>query len=323
MNNDAIVQKLWSLCDILRDDGITYHQYVTELTLLLFLKMAQETHTEHRIREGCCWMHLESPDSIKQHTRYRKLLVALGDATDPMVSAIYANASTSIKEPRHLAQLIAEIDHIDWFSDKQDGLGDLYEGLLEKNANEVKSGAGQYFTPRPLIRAMVEVMKPQPGEVIQDPAAGTAGFLIAADTYIKERSDDRFELPLDQQEFQRRKAFVGMELVADAQRLALMNCMLHNIEGNAACPVAVGNALSGEGQALPPANLILTNPPFGTKKAFHGELVPQDLDDSHPVIVEENGAPTSPSTSPRAVAKRGRAIGAQSRTSTAGIANVP
>jgi type I restriction enzyme M protein len=261
-----IVQKLWSLCDILRDDGITYHQYVTELTLLLFLKMAKETETENRLPAGMRWGDLKCRNGIEQHSFYRSLLVDLGKAPDPLVAAIYANASTSIKEPRHLAQLVDAIDTLDWYSARQDGLGDLYEGLLEKNANELKSGAGQYFTPRALIYAMVEVIKPQAGEIIQDPAAGTAGFLIIADRYIKNYTDELFDLETAQQEFQKRKALFGMELVPDAQRLALMNCMLHDIIGTEKGPVWLGNTLSSEGQRLPKADVILTNPPFGTKK---------------------------------------------------------
>ena len=266
MNQNTIVQKLWSLCDILRDDGITYHQYVTELTLLLFLKMAQETATEHRLPKGHRWADLKARNGIAQHNHYRASLLALATAPDPLVAAVYANASSSIKEPKHLAQLVDDIDALDWFTARTDGLGDLYEGLLEKNANEVKSGAGQYFTPRALIRAMVEVIQPKAGEVIQDPAAGTAGFLIAADTWIKHHTDDLFALTEAQQEFQRKRAFIGMELVPEARRLALMNCMLHSIEGGSAGPVMVGNTLSSEGQSLPKADVILANPPFGTKK---------------------------------------------------------
>jgi type I restriction enzyme M protein len=266
MSTHNIVQKLWSLCNILKDDGITYHQYVTELTLLLFLKMAKETETEHRLPKGAQWSDLEGLNGIQQHNHYRKMLIMLGEASDPLVASIYANASTNIKEPRHLSQLVADIDALDWYSARQDGLGDLYEGLLEKNSSETKSGAGQYFTPRPLIHSMVRVMKPQAGEIVQDPAAGTGGFLIEADRYIKKNTDDLFALKEDQQEFQRKQAFVGMELVPDTQRLALMNCMLHNIEGGSAGPIWVGSTLSGEGQRLPRADLMLTNPPFGTKK---------------------------------------------------------
>ncbi len=266
MSTHNIVQKLWNLCNILKDDGITYHQYVTELTLLLFLKMAKETETEHRLPKGARWSDLESLNGIQQHSHYRKMLIMLGEASDPLVAAIYANASTNIKEPRHLSQLVADIDALDWYSARQDGLGDLYEGLLEKNSSETKSGAGQYFTPRPLIHSMVRVMQPQPGEVVQDPAAGTGGFLIEADRYVKQHTDDLFTLSEAQQEFQRKHAFIGMELVPDTHRLALMNCMLHNIEGGSAGPIWVGSTLSGEGQRLPRADLMLTNPPFGTKK---------------------------------------------------------
>lgn len=266
MTTQNIVQKLWNLCNVLKDDGITYHQYVTELTLLLFLKMAQETGTDHRIPNGKRWSDLKAKNGVDQHIFYRELLIELGAAPDPLVAAIYANTSTSIKEPRHLAQLIRDIDDLDWYSARQDGLGELYEGLLEKNAGELKSGAGQYFTPRPLIKTMVEVIKPQPGEVIQDPAAGTGGFLIVADRYIKDHTDDLFDLEAAQQTFQKKEAVVGMELVADTQRLALMNCMLHDIEGGASGPVWLGSTLSAEGQRLPKADVILTNPPFGTKK---------------------------------------------------------
>ncbi|QDL35953.1 N-6 DNA methylase [Rhodoferax sediminis] len=279
MSTHNIVQKLWSLCNILKDDGITYHQYVTELTLLLFLKMAKETETEHRLPKGSRWSNLETLNGIQQHNYYRKMLLALGEASDPLVASIYANASTNIKEPRHLSQLVADIDALDWYSARQDGLGDLYEGLLEKNSSETKSGAGQYFTPRPLIHAMVQVMKPQAGEIIQDPAAGTAGFLIEADSYIKQHTDELFALTEAEQEFQRKQALVGMELVPDTQRLALMNCMLHNIEGGSAGPVWLGNTLSSEGQRLPRADLILTNPPFGTKK---GGGLPTRDDFSYP-----------------------------------------
>ncbi len=154
------------------------------------------------------------------------------------------------------------IDRLDWFSAREEGLGNLYEGLLEKNAAEKKSGAGQYFTPRPLIDCLVRLTKPQPGEVIQDPAAGTGGFLVAADHSIKARTDDLFELTERQAFFQRNQAYTGAELVPDAHRLCLMNLMLHGIE----CTVACADTLSPDGEALGKADLILTNPPFGTKK---------------------------------------------------------
>jgi type I restriction enzyme M protein len=266
-----IVAKLWNLCHVLRDGGINYGQYVAELTLLLFLKMAKETGKETRIPVGCRWDDLMGlPPGGDQLVAYKKILLELGSAPDPLVKAIYAGAQTSLREPRHLLSLILDMEKLDWFSAKADGLGDMYEGLLEKNAGETKSGAGQYFTPRPLIDAMVEVMKPQAGETIQDPAAGTAGFLIAADTFVKKHTDELFTLKEKQAEFQRREAYVGVELVPETRRLALMNCMLHDIDGLGEGAVHLGDTLTSMGASLPKANLILTNPPFGTKKGAGG-----------------------------------------------------
>ncbi|HEV7589991.1 MAG TPA: N-6 DNA methylase [Longimicrobium sp.] len=257
-----IVQKLWNLCHVLRDDGITYHQYVTELTYLLFLKMAEETKTEGRLPEGFRWRELVASDGVEQLAFYRRLLLELGSHADTRVEAIYANASTSIRQPRNLKTLVESIDSLDWYSARKEGLGDLYEGLLEKNAGEQKSGAGQYFTPRPLIESIVSLVKPRAGEVVQDPAAGTGGFLIIADRFIKDATDDLFALGEREQEFQRKDAFYGMELVQDAHRLLLMNALLHGIEGH----LSLGDTLSPLGTQLPPANVILTNPPFGTKR---------------------------------------------------------
>jgi type I restriction enzyme M protein len=257
-----IVQKLWNLCHALRDDGISYLQYTTELTYLLFLKMAQETETEGKLPQGYRWSDLTCLEGVEQLQFYRSLLLKLGsEDAKPLVQAIYANAQTALKQPRVLNKLITSIDELDWYSAKEEGLGDLYEGLLEKNATEKKSGAGQYFTPRPLIDCMVALMQPQPGELIEDPAAGTGGFLIAADCYIKERTDNLFDLTEAEQVFQRSQAFYGLELVQDAHRLLLMNLMLHGIEST----VGLGDTLSPDGQRLPKADLILTNPPFGTK----------------------------------------------------------
>lgn len=258
-----IVQKLWNLCHVLRDEGISYLQYITELTYLLFLKMMQETGRESELPENCRWADLVALEGMEQMNFYRSLLLKLGtQQAKPRVQSIFANAQTAVKQPRILKKLVTSIDALDWYSAKEEGLGDLYEGLLQKNAEEKKSGAGQYFTPRPLIDCMVELMQPQPGELIQDPAAGTGGFLIAADRYIKQRTDDLFDLSEAEQAFQRNQAFYGMELVQDAHRLLLMNLMLHGIEG----AVELGDTLSPQGQDLKNAHLILTNPPFGTKK---------------------------------------------------------
>ena len=257
-----IVQKLWSLCYVLFDDGVTYHEYVTELTYLLFLKMAQETGTEGQMPEGYRWSDLTAKEGLDQLTFYRLQLIHLGANGSDRVQAIYSNAQSAIREPRNLAKLVADIDALDWYSARAEGLGDLYEGLLQKNAGETKSGAGQYFTPRALISAMVQVIDPKPGEVISDPAAGTLGFLICADAYIKAKTDDLFDLSEAEQDFQRKQALYGVELVPDTRRLALMNAMLHGIEGD----IILGDSLSPLGQGLPKSDLILANPPFGVKK---------------------------------------------------------
>ena len=257
-----IVAKLWNLCHVLRDDGITYHEYVTELTFLLFLKMMKETEQEGLLPKGYRWGDLETQDGIKQLKFYRTMLVELGTASSPRVQAIFTNATTALRQPKNLKKLVQDIDSLDWYSARQEGLGDMYEGLLERNAAEKKSGAGQYFTPRPLIECMVRVTKPQLGERVQDPAAGTGGFFILSDSYIKEQTDDLFDLPEYQQLFQKREAFYGVELVPDAHRLLLMNAMLHGIEGD----LLLGDSLSPTGESLPKANVILTNPPFGTKR---------------------------------------------------------
>ncbi len=275
MGQNDIVQKLWNLCDVLRDDGINYSDYVTELVLLLFIKMEHEnTEAEilqkHKLPEGCRWNDLKDKSGLVLLNDYRQLLLDLSKSTDPLISAIYVDATTRLREPRHLEQLVKSIDGIDWFSIEEDGLGELYEGLLEKNANETKSGAGQYFTPRPLIDSIVKLMEPKPGEVIQDPAAGTAGFLIAADTKIKYDTDELYNLSAKEQDFQRNNAFVGMELVPGTRRLALMNCLLHGMEGDDEGVIHLGSTLGDAGKALPKSDLILTNPPFGTAKGGGG-----------------------------------------------------
>jgi type I restriction enzyme M protein len=261
-----IVAKLWNLCHILRDDGITYNEYVTELTYLLFLKMLAETGQEDRLPEGYRWNDLVRLEGNTQLDFYRRLLLDLGAKGRGTVQAIFADAQTSLRKPTNLKTLVAAIDSLDWFSAREEGLGTLYEGLLEKNAAEKKSGAGQYFTPRPLIDCIIRLLKPQPGEVIQDPAAGTGGFLVAADHAIKSVTDDLFSLTESQRFFQRNNAFVGLELVPDTHRLCLMNLMLHGIGGNTETGVSQGDTLSPEGEHLGQADIIATNPPFGTKK---------------------------------------------------------
>ncbi|MBW4828924.1 MAG: type I restriction-modification system subunit M [Clostridiaceae bacterium] len=262
MNNQEIVNKLWNLCNVLRDDGITYHQYVTELTYILFLKMAKETGSENSIPEEYRWDRLAEKEGVELKSFYRKLLLELGTNGEGKIKEIYTNANSNIDEPKNLDKIIKSIDELDWYSAKEEGLGNLYEGLLEKNANEKKSGAGQYFTPRPLINIIVELIDPQPGERCNDPAAGTFGFMIAADRHIKNKTDELFDLDEKLQEFQKKEAFTGCELVQETHRLALMNAMLHDIEGE----IYLGDTLSNLGKKMKDFDVVMTNPPFGTKK---------------------------------------------------------
>ena len=262
MTTQEIVQKLWNLCNVLRDDGITYHQYVTELTYILFLKMAKETGAEDKIPPEYRWDELIKFEGISLNNFYKRLLLELGEKGQGLIKQIYTNAKSNIDEPKNLEKIIKSIDSLDWYSAKEEGLGDLYEGLLERNAGEKKSGAGQYFTPRPLINAIVRLVDPQPGEKCNDPAAGTFGFMIAADRHIKQKTDNLFALGEREASFQRREAFSGCELVQDAHRLALMNALLHNIEGT----IRLGDTLSNLGKTMTGYDVIMTNPPFGTKK---------------------------------------------------------
>ena len=270
MNTQEIVAKLWNLCNVLRDDGITYHQYVTELTYILFLKMAKETHAEDTIPEDCRWDALRDLRGLDLKNHYKKVLDKLGTETQGRVREIYAGAATNIDEPKNLEKIITSIDELDWFSAKEEGLGSLYEGLLEKNANEKKSGAGQYFTPRVLIDVMTHLVKPQPGERCNDPACGTFGFMIAAAQYVRDMTDDYADLTEELANFEVEEAFSGCELVHDTHRLALMNAMLHGIDG----PIYLGDTLSDFGKCFKDYDVVLTNPPFGTKKG--GERATRD-----------------------------------------------
>lgn len=272
MNNTEIVSKLWGLANVLRDDGITYQQYVTELTYMLFLKMMKEQQMEEIIPDDYRWDDLLTKEGIELKEFYQKLLLHLGSTKieNERLRQIYSGASTSIDEPKNLEKLLKSIDGLDWYNAKEEGLGDLYEGLLEKNASEKKSGAGQYFTPRVLIDVMVKLIDPKIGERCNDPAAGTFGFMIAADRYLKEKTDDYFDISPEEAEFQKKEAFTGMELVKDTHRLALMNALLHDMEGR----LEQGDTLSTNGKWMKNYNVVLTNPPFGTKKG--GERATRD-----------------------------------------------
>ncbi len=257
-----IVQKLWNSCKSLQGGGVSYQDYVTELTFLLFLKMLEEQKKEGLIPNSCRFSTLKHLEGMELLTAYRRALVDLGDpttkgVTSPLVRIIYADARTAITQPASLRTLFDDIDKIDWFSLDEDGIGDLYEGLLEKTVSEKKSKAGQYFTPRALINTMIKLVDPKPGEVIQDPAAGTGGFLIAAHMHIRAQTDDLFKLGKKAGE-QRSIYYRGMELIGATRRLGIMNMMLHGIEA----VLEDGDTLGASGNELGSADIILTNPPF-------------------------------------------------------------
>ncbi|MCL4124877.1 UNVERIFIED_CONTAM: hypothetical protein GTU68_067149 [Idotea baltica] len=266
MSTQDLVAKLWNLCNLLRDDGVTYHEYLNELTYLVFLKMVDETGQDELLPEGYRWENLEAYNSATRLEAYQQLLLHLGTNGSLITKAIFKGANTVIRKPATLNKLVVEIDKLDWYNAKAEGLGDMYEGLLEINAGEKKSGAGQYFTPRVLIDVMVELMKPNLDDVIVDPTAGTGGFLISAHNYLKEHNDiDGLDtLPYDKYQHD---TFFGMELVPDTRRLAMMNLMLHDLAvDDENSGILFGDTLSNEGKALPAASLILANPPFGTKQ---------------------------------------------------------
>jgi type I restriction enzyme M protein len=255
MNKENIIQKIWNLCNVLRGDGISYHQYISELTYLIFLKIAQETQTEHLLPKGSRWENLVAYDGYNLLGYYQKMLTHLGaTAESKIVREIYAFPTTVFSHSENLKVVIDGISKIDWHSISEDGIGQIYEGLLAKNSEDTRSGAGQYFTPRALVDCMVQVTKPQLGETIQDPATGTGGFLIAAEQYVKETTKKphyKEKPPLYQ----------GIEIERGTYRLCLMNIFLHNMEAD----IILGDALTEDVSVLKKANLILANPPFGSK----------------------------------------------------------
>ena len=242
------------MCNILRDDGITFHEYMSELATLLFLKMAKETKEEPGLPEGCRWDDLRGKGD-KTLDVYKRMLLQLGETKSKQLNLVFSNTRTEINRSESLISLVNAIDSLDWFSAKREGLGDIYEGLLEKNATEKRSGAGQYFTPRALIESIVSLVKPAFEEVVLDPAAGTGGFLVAADQWARMQLSD--ENVIDS----RPTRLIGIELVADVHRLAVMNMLLHGLKAD----FRLGDALVTE---PPKCNVILTNPPFGTKKSI-------------------------------------------------------
>lgn len=255
------VARLWRECRTLQSAGISYHNYVTELTYLIFLKMLQETKDSVRVDVPFTWSELAAKTGEAQLNYYKKALAELGNPKknqEKLTLAIFKDARTYIRASKDLALLVSAINKVDWFSVRVDGLGDIYEGLLEKTTSATKMKAGQYFTPRPLIDSIVRLVAPAVGEVVQDPAAGTGGFLIAADRYIKDHTDNYHSLSSELHKFQKFDAFVGNEWVQDTHRLCLMNLLLHGIRSEVTC----ADTLSAAGDDLGLADVVLSNPPF-------------------------------------------------------------
>jgi len=266
MSNESatIVQRLWNYCNVLRDDGVSYGDYVEQLTYLLFLKMADEqTKPPYKkpsiIPETYAWPSFQKLDGSALENHYRETLVELGKSGG-MLGIIFRKAQNRIQDPAKLKRLIALIDEETWMGLDIDIKGEIYEGLLQKNAEDTKSGAGQYFTPRPLIKAMLDVMRPEPGQTICDPACGTGGFFLAAHDYIS----GNYKLDRDQKHTLRERTFKGWEIVDNTARLCVMNLYLHGIGGEDS-PVEVNDALiSDPGKRF---DMVLTNPPFGKKSS--------------------------------------------------------
>lgn len=269
-HTQQIVQKLWNYCNILRDDGMSYGDYVEQLTYLLFLKMAYERtqpplNEESRIPAGLGWETLRTKDGAELEKHYRHILEQLGSKRG-MLGVIFRKAINKIQNPAHLRRLVADlIDGIQWTTMEADVKGDAYEGLLEKNAEDTKSGAGQYFTPRALIQAIVDVMQPRPMQKICDPACGTGGFLLAAHDYISRHYRD---MPRDERRFLKHQAFQGWEIVDSTARLCVMNMFLHGIGDEQAeeSPIHVVDSLRSKPK--PEFDMVLTNPPFGRKSSL-------------------------------------------------------
>lgn len=254
MINENIVQKLWGLCNILRGDGISYHEYISELTYLLFLKIAEETETENLLPDGYRWSDLVGFKGDDFLFHYQEMLTHLGGSASEMVRDIYAFPTTVFNHSENLKAVIDGINKIDWHSVSEDGFGQIYEGLLAKNSEDSRSGAGQYFTPRALVDCIVQVMKPQLEELIQDPASGSSGFLISADQFIRSQHDtSRYAA--------NPPVFQGMEIEKGTRRISLMNTFLHRMNAT----ISLGDALTEDCRSLEPADLILANPPFGAK----------------------------------------------------------
>lgn len=277
----AIVSKVWSFCNTLRDDGVGYGDYLEQLTYLLFLKMADEyTKPPHNrqllIPAEYNWESLVDLKGAELEAHYTIMLRELGKEKG-ILGQIFTKSQNKIQDPAKLSKIIAMINNEQWLMMGVKDKGDIYEGLLEKNAEDTKSGAGQYFTPRALIKAMVECVNPQPMKTIADPACGTGGFFLAAYDYLVEHH----QLDREQRQFLKYNTFFGNEIVASTRRLALMNLFLHNIGD-----IDSDNFISPADALIADAGVrydyVLANPPFGKKSSqtftnADGEQEKEDL----------------------------------------------
>ncbi len=265
MANEAatIVQRLWNYCSVLRDDGVSYGDYVEQLTFLLFLKMADETkQLKHvsPIPEGIDWQALCKPDGDALEVQYRHTLSELGKMSGAL-GIIFKKAQNRIQDPAKLKRLIELINGETWLGMDIDIKGEIYEGLLQKNAEDVKGGAGQYFTPRSLIKAIVEVMNPKPLQTIHDPACGTGGFFLAAHDYLSHQ----YQMDRDQKTFLKLETFSGCDIVDNVGRLCVMNLFLHGVGGEDSL-IEVRDSLLSEPKTY--YDIVMTNPPFGKKSSI-------------------------------------------------------
>jgi type I restriction enzyme M protein len=266
---DTLVNKVWSYCHVLRDAGLSYGDYLEQLTYLIFLKMAHEYaqppyDRDLGIPKDCGWPSLASKTGAELERHYIEVLLKLGQQKG-LLGQIFTKAQNRIQEPAHLASLIEMIGREKWVVMGADIKGDIYEGLLERNAQDTKSGAGQYFTPRPLISAMVECVQPDPGKTICDPACGTGGFFLSAYDHLTDPK--RHQLNQSQKRTLKTKTFYGNEIVPGTRRLCLMNMYLHNI-GEIGGEVTVSGTDSLAADPGTRYDYVLTNPPFGKKSSI-------------------------------------------------------
>lgn len=256
----SLVRKLWQYCNVLRDDGLSYPDYVEQLTYLLFLKMADEQDGNAVVPTGHDWASFAELPAAEMQPAYQRVLAELGTYPGTL-GMIFGGARNKISDPAKLRYLVVDlVGKIQWSQLSADVKGDAYEGLLDKNARDTKSGAGQYFTPRPLVEAVVECVDPQPGEVVCDPACGTAGFLLAAREHVLAHVSTT-----KQSEHLRTRALRGFELVQEVARLAAMNLYLHDVSGDSADSVPIRCQDSLREPPTEHVDVVLSNPPFGIK----------------------------------------------------------